>query len=161
VVAALRGFARYSYPEIEVVLSDGRRDRGSLVIVSNTSRYGSFFSFTPRANPMDGLLDIFVFEETGRWNTLRLALSYLAAFRLGPEGRAASLGLLRFKVYRSPGLSLASRKRVQIQLDGEPYSDLPLELAVLPRAIDVILPARTIRKCARRAGRQAEGTGSA
>jgi diacylglycerol kinase (ATP) len=148
-IAALRGFAQYRYPEIEVELADGRRDRGSLVIVSNTSRYGSFFSFTPRANPLDGLLDLFVFEETGRWNTLWLALRYFTAFAIGVESRIAPLGLLRFKVYRCSGLSLRSHKRVQIQIDGEPYSELPLDISVVPAAIDILLPQRTIRKYGR------------
>jgi diacylglycerol kinase (ATP) len=145
-LAALRGFARYRYPEIEVEFADGRRDRGSFVIASNTSRYGSFFSFTPRANPIDGLLDVFVFKETGRWNTLWLAILYFLAFAMRSRRRTKPLGLLRYKVYRTTRVSLASRKRVQMQIDGDLYAELPREISILPGAVDVILPSRTIRK---------------
>jgi diacylglycerol kinase (ATP) len=152
-IAALRGFARYRYPEIDIELGDGRADTGSLVIVSNTSRYGSFFSFTPRANPLDGLLDIFVFKERGRWNTLRLALRYFADFAAGRRRGAGPLGLLRFKVYRSRSVALSSRKRVQMQVDGELYAELPQTISVQPAAIDVLLPPRTIAKYRRLAAR--------
>jgi diacylglycerol kinase (ATP) len=152
-VAGLRGFVRYGYPEIELELGDGRRDRGSFVIVSNTSRYGSFFSFTPRANPLDGLLDVFVFKETGRWSTLMLALRYFISFAAGRGRRAAPFSLLRLKVYRTTSARLISRKRVRMQLDGEVYGDLPQELSILPAAIDIVLPQRSVRKFQRRAAR--------
>jgi len=155
--AALRGFARYHYPEIEIELADGRRDRGSFVIASNTSRYGSFFSFTPRANPLDGLLDVFVFKETGRWNTLRLALLYFLSFALAGKRRPRPFGLLRYRVYRTKRVSLESRKPVQMQLDGDLYAELPQVISVLPEAIDIILPPRTIRKYRRIGSRPRPG----
>jgi YegS/Rv2252/BmrU family lipid kinase len=159
-IAGLRGFVRYGYPEIEVELADGRRDRGSFVIASNTSRYGSFFSFTPLANPLDGLLDVFVFEETGRWSTLMLALRYFLASAAGRGLRPSRLGLLRLKVYRTTRARLSSRKRVGMQLDGEVYADLPQEVSIVPAGIEIVLPRRSIRKFERRAARGSGGADS-
>lgn len=155
-LAALKAIARYHFPEIEVALSDGRRDRGSFILVSNTSRYGSFFSFTPEASPSDGKLDVFVFRETGRWNTVLLAVRYLALFLIGGKRPILPIGLERQRVYRAEGLGLSSAKPVMLQSDGELHGSLPASIRVLPRAARIILPRRAIRKFFGKAG---EGRG--
>jgi diacylglycerol kinase (ATP) len=143
-IAGLRAFARYRFPEIKIELHDGRIDFGSFVLVSNTSRYGDFFSFTPNATPLDGLLDVFVFRETGRWNTIILVLRYLLRFIADPNLAAPPLGLQRFRIYRTKGLRLSSEKSVFTQIDGELGRSLPIDIAVEPRAVR--LPKRSLRK---------------
>jgi diacylglycerol kinase (ATP) len=145
-VAGLRAFARYRYPPVTVELPDGRSDSGSFVIVSNTSRYGDFFSFTPGASPFDGLLDVFVFKEAGRWSTLLLALRYLARFIVNPDLPAPPLGLQRSRIYRASALKLSSAKTVLTQVDGELDRSLPMEFSVLPRAVQLILPKSRLRR---------------
>ncbi len=146
-VAGLTAFARYRYPPIRVELADGRSDSGSFVIVSNTSRYGDFFSFTPGASPLDGLLDVFVFRDAGRWSTLILALRYLARFIVDPSLPAPPPWLQRFSIYRTPGLRLSSEEPVLSQVDGELGRRLPLEFSILPRAVQLILPRRQGHHC--------------
>ena len=145
-LAAIKAFARYHFPEIDVQLSDGRRDQGSFILVSNTSRYGNLFSFTPEATPSDGRLDVFVFGETGRWNTILLGIRYLFLFLVGRKRPALPFGLQRQKIYRAEGLSLSSAKRVMVQSDGELQGCLPVDIRVLPGAVRIILPRRAIRK---------------
>ncbi len=159
VVAGLRAFARYRYPAIEVELADGRSDSGSFVIVSNTSRYGDFFSFTPGATPLDGLLDVFVFREAGRWSTLVLALRYLARFIVDPSLPDPPPWLQRSRIYRTAGLRLSSESAVLTQVDGELGRRLPLEFSVLPRAVQLILPRRRLRRL--RAGAESRSPKSA
>jgi YegS/Rv2252/BmrU family lipid kinase len=144
--AALRAFSRYRYPPISVELADGRVDSGSFVLVSNTSRYGDFFSFTPKATPLDGRLDVFVFRETGRWNTLILVLRYFLRFLADPNLAVPPLGLQRFRIYRTTGLRLSSPKRVFTQVDGELGASLPVVISVEPHAVELIVPKRSIRK---------------
>jgi diacylglycerol kinase (ATP) len=151
--AALKAFARYRFPEIRVRLADGREDSGSFILVSNTCRYGRFFSFTPRATPMDGLLDVFVFRETGRWNTMLLAIRYFLLFITDRKRRVLPLALQRYSLYRVEGLSLSSSKPVFTQADGELNAPLPAEIRVVPAAIDIILPSRSLRRYARMATR--------
>jgi len=153
-VAALKAIARYRFPEIDVVLSDGRRDRGSFILVSNTSRYGNFFSFTPEASPSDGKLDVFVFRETGRWNTMLLGLRYLFLYLVGGKRPALPIGLERHRIYRVEGLSLSSTKPVMIQSDGELQGSLPVDIRIISRAVRIILPRRAVRKFF---GKAAEG----
>ncbi len=166
-LAAVRAIASYSFPPIELELADGRRDTGSFVLVSNTSRYGGFLSFTPRANPLDGLLDVFVFKGAGALGILALGLRYLldSMGRGGiPEGRVKPSRLLRFTQYRTTRLVLRSPGLVLTQLDGELSRALPAEIDLRPAAIDVILPARTMRsyrKAARRTAASPEALSEA
>ncbi len=153
-VAGIRAFTRYHYPTITVELPDGRRDSGSFVLVSNTSLYGDFFSFTPNASPLDGKLDIFVFRETGRWNTLILALRYLFRFLMNPDLSVPPIGLQRIKIYRSDSLRLSSSKHAYSQIDGELGSVLPLELSIAPRAVQLIVPRRRLKRYRRSEGVQ-------
>jgi len=143
-MAAIKAFADYRYPEIQIELADGRRDSGSFVLISNTRVYGNVFSFTPRADPSDGLLDVFVFRETGRWNTLILALRYLGISLIDPNVARTPLGLKEDRLYRCTGLTVRSSREVVSQVDGEVYCGLPLEFSVIPSALNVILPHRFV-----------------
>jgi len=145
-IAGIRAFTRYSYPSIEVELPDGRTDSGSFVLVSNTSLYGDIFSFTPNASPLDGRLDVFVFRETGRWNTLVLAIRYLARSLVNPDLSIPPVGLQRFKIYRTESIRLRSAKSAYSQIDGELGSSLPLEISIAPKAVQLIVPKRRLKR---------------
>ena len=83
VMGGIKAFDRYSYPEMELELPDGAVERCRYALVSNTSRYGAYFTVSPKANPADGLLDVFIYNESGRFNMLRLVLRVLlSAFGL-------------------------------------------------------------------------------
>jgi diacylglycerol kinase (ATP) len=145
-IAGIGAFTRYRYPEIRIATAEGKVDAGSFVLVSNTRIYGDVFSFTPAASPMDGLLDVFVFRETGRWNTIVLALRYLGRSLINPNIARTPLGLRQSRIYRTTRLTLSSSKRVDSQVDGELGGELPLEISALPRAVNLIMPRRAMRK---------------
>jgi len=149
-VAGIRAFTRYRFPQIRIDFEDGRSDSGSFVLVSNTSRYGDFFSFTPDASPLDGLLDVFVFRETGRFSTIILVLRYLLRFIADPNLAAPPLGLQRSRIYRTRGVRLSSAKPVFTQVDGELGRGLPLDISVEPAAVELILPRRSVKRFRRR-----------
>ena len=149
-VAGIRAFTRYRFPQIRIDFEDGRCDSGSFVLVSNTSRYGDFFSFTPDASPLDGLLDVFVFRETGRFSTIILVLRYLLRFIADPNLAAPPLGLQRSRIYRTKGVRLSSAKPVFTQVDGELGRGLPLDIAIEPAAVELILPQRSVKRFRRR-----------
>jgi len=145
-IAGIRAFTRYRYPPVAVELSDGRRDSGSFVLVSNTSLYGDLFSFTPKASPLDGKLDVFVFRETGRWNTLVLAVRYLFRHLVNPDLSVPPFGLQRSRIYRSESLRLVSAKAAYSQIDGELGPPLPLDISIESGAVRLIVPKRRLRR---------------
>lgn len=157
-VGGMRAFGRYSYPEMEVELPDGRRELCRYALVSNTSRYGSYFTISPGANPVDGLLDLFLFNESGRLSLLRLAFRvFLSAFGLNTLRRPSPF-LSKIATYRVEALRLTSSGTAFAQLDGEFSGALPIEVRVDPRSVDCVLPRRTIRRIlSRKPERPAQG----
>ncbi|OHD56414.1 MAG: hypothetical protein A2Y33_15605 [Spirochaetes bacterium GWF1_51_8] len=150
VLASIKAFPRYRFSEIEVEMDGGIRDKGTFVLVSNTSRYGTFFTISPRAVPNDGLLDVYVFKEAGgRWNFIKLVTQMiLTAFK--PRTRSKKIFFKKQAYYRAKSVRLCSDYEVPTQIDGELFQPLPAVIKAVPSAIDVILPKRV----ARRYGRQ-------
>lgn len=143
-LSAVRAIFRYRFPALSVTLADGRRLQGSFVLVSNTSRYGSFFSFTPGADPCDGLLDVFVLRQSGAWDTILLSIRSLLVFT-GQFRRFKGLLHPRHS-YRTSGLRIEGSPTIRVQLDGELADALPADLSVHPGILEIILPRRTIRR---------------
>ena len=113
------GFRRwlsYDYPRIEL-LADGEPLEGSLVAVSNISRYGGPWPIQPDARPDDRRLDLLVFAGRGRLDSL---------------GFARDLFLLRGRHTRRRDITLRRVERVRllgpaefpVEIDGDV---LPLE----------------------------------
>jgi diacylglycerol kinase (ATP) len=144
VIGGIRAFARYRYPEIEAELPDGRRFACSFALVSNTSRYGAFFSVSPKALPNDGLLDLFLYRPGGPLGMIRLALALLRS-SFSP-GVAVKPALKRAAWHRAGSVRLSSKEMVYTQLDGDVSLPLPVDISVAPASISCILPAKAIRR---------------
>jgi diacylglycerol kinase (ATP) len=142
--AALAAFSRYKYPEISVRLDDGTSDSGTFVLVSNTRLYGSFFIFNPEADPTDGLLDVFVFRESGPWGLVKLvARLALRAYLRGPF-RSLDHGR-----YRARRVELGSGSEVAMQVDGDVVAGIGMAFEAAPGALRVILPRKTRKRLKR------------
>ena len=150
-VAAFRAFTKYKFPNIRVDFPDGSSDHGSFVLISNTSRYGTFFSFTPNASPIDGYLDVFVFRKRGTLRTILLAIQYLIIFMNRPRKRVLPRALGQHGVYRTREVKISSEATVHLQVDGEFYGALPQSIEVAPEAVDIILPPGRLRRYLRKA----------
>jgi YegS/Rv2252/BmrU family lipid kinase len=136
--AGLAALVGYRHPVLEVRLDDGRVDRGSFVLVSNTRLYGAFFVFHPGADPADGLLDVFVFRDSGRWSFLGMAAHMVWHRVARTAGRAPFLG--RHGVYRVRSLEVVPGGARPAQVDGEHVPGGITRLSVAPGALRVLLP---------------------
>jgi YegS/Rv2252/BmrU family lipid kinase len=150
-LAGLRAVTRYRFPRIQVTLEDGRRISGGFVLVANTSHYGNIFSFTPRATPNDGLLDVFVYRERNALATVLLALR--ALFALRGTARLQSELLTRHRTYRCRSLLIEADEPAHCQVDGDYHGELPVRIELVPGAIDTILPRKTVRRFLNRGDR--------
>jgi YegS/Rv2252/BmrU family lipid kinase len=142
-LAALRAVVRYRFPQIEVTLDDGRRIHGGFVLVANTSHYGNVFSFTPRARPNDGFLDVFVYRERNALATVLLAIRTL--FTLRGAAKLQSELLTRHRTYRCTGLKIEANEPAYCQVDGDYHGQLPVEISLVKAALNIILPRKAIR----------------
>jgi YegS/Rv2252/BmrU family lipid kinase len=154
--AALGAFARYRYPPIDLRLDGEIDDSGTFVLVSNTRLYGSFFIFNQDADPTDGLLDVFVFRESGPWGLLKLVSrlvlrAFLGALpsRRGAGGSAKLPDAYRFLDhgrYRVRRVELRSGSEIAVQADGDVVAGDRTVFDAVPGAVQVILPRKTRKR---------------
>jgi diacylglycerol kinase family enzyme len=136
VAHGLKHLIGYRPPRLKVDI-DGEvvaRD-AAWAIVSTVRHYGGPLVFTPGAE--SGSFEVMIQEGGGSAATLRLViagfLSHLSGRRLTPP---------RVTYYRGRRIVIRPEdgRRVPLQVDGDPGGDLPAELSLLPRSIEVIVP---------------------
>ncbi len=102
------------------------------VIVANAPWMGGGMSPLPRAALDDGLLDLAVINELGRWKIVRNA----GMLRRGiPEGHD------KVHLFRAREITVESPGRVPVEADGETLGILPAAWKVLPGALTAQLYA--------------------
>ena len=146
IFGALKAITRYTYPPIEVEIDGEISEKGSFVLVSNTSRYGVYFTISPRANPFDGLLDVFIFKKSGYLAMLGLILRVAITFFHFNALSFFPIFMKRAACYQAKNIRISSSRFVHTQLDGELSGSLPVEIESIPAAIETILPRRAVKK---------------
>jgi diacylglycerol kinase (ATP) len=139
----LRGSAGYlaaalqvlpSFPPAEFFLSAGEREirrRGFFVAVGNAHRYGGGMKVAPRAELDDGLLDVCL---VGRMNRLKLLLAVPTVFF------GAHLGIKQVEYFQARALRLDADRPLEVYADGEFACQTPVDIALIPGALSVIVP---------------------
>ena len=139
----LKMLALYKNPEINVKIDEKIQDKGTFIIISNTSKYAVYFSLTPNALPHDGYLDVFIYKGKGRINLLKFILKIILNAFLKKNRK-----LIYFKhsTYKAKKIELTSSHEVYTQLDGDLSEKLPVTVETMPEAINIILPRKTFKK---------------
>ena len=137
----VRSIRSYHYPEIQVYC-DPSPDQADLdpsppisarwVFVSNLPRYGWGLRLAPRADGRDGLLDLCTFRR----GSLLRGVSYAAAAQLCGLHRCLADCVIR----QARGFRITSEEPVEYELDGDPGGTLPLDVAVLPERVTMVVP---------------------
>lgn len=102
-----------------------------LVAVGNTPSYGGGMRLTAKAEPDDGKLDICFVREVGKLFILRF-------FRTVFGG--THLALKQVEYLQTDRLRIEAEQPMPVYADGEYICDTPFEVAVIPRALRVIVP---------------------
>lgn len=113
-----------------VVVLDERRIELSamLVAVANTSSFGGGMIVCPDADPSDGLFDVLLVR----------AISVPAFLRVFPSVYAgAHVSHPAVEIHRAARVRLEARS-IRSQADGEPFTELPLDIEVVPRSLRVL-----------------------
>lgn len=97
-------------PEIEIITSEGRREKGVAVLCGNGSLYGGQFRLFHKASNLDSKLDVIVFKEAG----YKFVLDSLHGIALGGIDLAAST-----TYFQSNSFTVTSDRPVPVEIDGE------------------------------------------
>jgi diacylglycerol kinase family enzyme len=97
----------------------------------NMPCYGGGLQIAPQADATDGLLDVCTFRHGGLWH----GLYYTAAVLTGTHRR-----LTDFATRRSGAIRVTADAKVPFQLDGDPGGFLPVNIAIMPKRLTLVVP---------------------
>jgi len=102
------------------------------VVVANAHRYGGGMRVAPHAELDDGLLDICRVEQMSKWKLLCCVPTIFFG---------AHLRIKQVRYFQTAMIRIESAGSLEVYADGEYACRTPVEIAVLPRALSVIVPA--------------------
>jgi diacylglycerol kinase (ATP) len=106
----------------------GKTHRARFAVVANARRYGGELRVVEGASLTSGTLEVVLVEKVG--HLLRPALLAKILTRRPLDRYATS--------FCAKELYATSAERVPVQLDGEPWGELPVSFSVEPRALSVV-----------------------
>jgi YegS/Rv2252/BmrU family lipid kinase len=118
---------------IEGVCDEPVQFRAWMMAVGNAGHYAYDLVIAPDAHMDDGLLDVVVFTEHGGWDRLATIGAVLAGYHVGHP---------HLVVFRAARLRITATPPVYLQLDGDPGGATPVDIEVLPGALQVVGPRR-------------------
>jgi len=139
ILASIRS---YQYPQMRVYWDTGAAEVGLPPVVRwlfafNLPCYGGGLRLAPQADGTDGLLDVCAFRRGYLWHGLR----YVGGVLLRRHYRMADCTVCRVRRLR-----IDADAEVPYQLDGDPGGVLPVEVEVVPRRLNLIVPASVAKE---------------
>ncbi len=128
-----RTFWSYQYPVMRVEV-DGKEvfDGEGLVFVGNISKYAIGLGILRNAEFSDGLLDICIYRCRCKIHLLKHA--FMTVVKQNTNSR--DLTYLQGKEITVSG----KVNRICTEMDGDPGPQLPVEIKIMPRAVNVLIP---------------------
>ena len=130
---ALSALARWKPARFSVVVDGSESEfEGWSVICANTSVYGAGMFIAPDARTDDGLFDVVWTVKTGR-------LRFLSLFPRVFKGTHVELPTVT--VVRGRSVRFESSRPFVLYADGDPITELPAQIEIVPGAVRVLVPA--------------------
>ncbi|HKD13162.1 MAG TPA: diacylglycerol kinase family protein [Candidatus Angelobacter sp.] len=130
--AAVQSLLAFRPVDIEVTTDARHQKRQSLLIaVGNAHRYGGGIKIAPRAVLDDGLLDVCL---VGRISKLKV-LFCLPIIYFGGHTR-----LKEVEYFQASKVRIETNPALELYADGEPACRTPVEISLIPRGLQVIVP---------------------
>jgi len=128
-LSGLVTFMQEDLPLLSVKTMDHETE-GYFVVVANSKYYGGRFGPTPDASMTDGMFDICVLKEKGLAEMLNFWIGALRKSRI--DDSAA-------EYFRAPAVEVScpAGSPVLVQTDGEIIGELPMNLMIVPRALNI------------------------
>lgn len=130
--AALRALAAWK-PATFTLTIDGERVEvtGYSVAAANTKAYGGGMIAVPSAVEDDGLLEV---SASGNVSKLRFLRG------LGQVFKGEHLETMQVRTWRAREVTIEADRPFALFADGDPITDLPATVGILPGALEVIVP---------------------
>lgn len=133
---ALRALAGWKPARFTLKEGGGEtRVTGYTVAVANNGYYGGGMKMAPDADPTDGLLDVVTIGEVGR---LGFIANLPRVFR-GTHVRRPEV----VSVHRTTAIEISASRPFTMYADGDPLTDLPAKIRVLPGQLNLIVPGES------------------
>jgi diacylglycerol kinase (ATP) len=130
-----RTFWDYDFPAMKVTV-DGKAffNGQGIVFVGNISHYAIGLGILYKANYSDGLLDICIFRCSNCWSLLKHAV--MTVLKINHRSKHAFYAQVQ-------SIRVESEcNHILTELDGDPGPSLPLDISVIPQAIQVLVPPK-------------------
>lgn len=139
--ASLRGLAESEVGVLGCTIELGGKTREEEVrsrslAICNGRFFGSGMHIAPMAKLDDGLLDV---VDLGAASRLRFGLASSRVYT-GSHLKSADVRYFRCEKLKIDLLNKAVRDRFPLDVDGEPLGRLPIEVEILPGALEVLAP---------------------
>jgi YegS/Rv2252/BmrU family lipid kinase len=131
----LRTFLNYNFPKLSIEVDDKLvfSDKG-IAIFGNISRYALGIPILISANYGDGLLDLCVCKCS-----TKLGLIYHSLLTILKMHQRNKRGVI-YKQCKK--VKIYSDEFVRTELDGDPGPDMPLDITVIPHAVNILVPPK-------------------
>jgi diacylglycerol kinase (ATP) len=103
-----------------------------LIAVGNAHRYGHGIEIVPKAELDDGLLDVCLVEKISKLKVF----SCLPIIYFGGH-----TGLKEVRYFRARSIRIETSPPLDLYADGEPVGQTPVEIRLLPTALELIVPS--------------------
>ena len=132
IYGALRVLSRYRGHRVRITGDFGVIDQPVFLASSaNTSSYGGAIKIAPGADPTDGKLDLCVIDQVSRLRAFSILWAVLS-------GRHRGRSEVRF--IRTQSLRIEADEPLEVWADGERVAHTPVDIEVVPEAIQVLVP---------------------
>jgi diacylglycerol kinase (ATP) len=136
IASALRALASFTPLEVRVEFPGSEiiphKGNALLAAVLNSPTYGAGLRLAPGAALDDGSLDVVLIEDIGTLGVLKILPRLMGSGELRTS---------RVKLWQARSVRLTTRKPCTFHGDGEILGSTPVEIEVVPGAIQVLAPA--------------------
>ena len=138
VLAALQAMLRFEPTEFSVKTDVGQPSAreiakpGMFIAIGNAGRYGGGAKVAPTAQLDDGLLDVCFVSQMSR---IKVAVCFPSIF----FGR--HLGIREVESFQARSVVVETGRPLDLYADGEPICQTPVKIALVRKALRVIVPA--------------------
>lgn len=137
VLKTLQNVVLHQGTQITLQFGDGRlyANESWLVMVGNAASYAWDIKVTTHARLDDGMLDVCLMPFENKLVSIQQAMQILT-------GQHIERGIAHY--WKTQGVRVESEPPVPVQLDGDEWAQTPVELSILPGALQVLAPPETV-----------------